>query len=295
MPCYSVLDAWQLDSGAIVFAERGNIRRALRLACGQCIGCRLDKSRQWAVRCMHEAQCHESNVFITLTYSDDFLTQNRSLCYGDFQAFMRRLRKRVGKTRFYMCGEYGALNGRPHFHACLFGCFFDDREYLRTLPSGSKIYRSALLESLWPFGYSSVGDVTFESAAYIARYITKKVTGSSADEHYRRVDLETGEVYQLKPEFCQMSLKPGIGAMWFAKFLADVFPRDYVIVRGKKCKVPKYYKSLLKDVDPFMSDDIDYSREMQASEFVDDCSEARLVAREAVARARLNFNKRGLE
>lgn len=295
MPCYAPIQAYQLDDGRVVFAERGAVRRVLSLACGQCIGCRLARSRHWAVRCMHEAQMHEHSSFVTLTYDPDFLPQNGSLVYQDFQAFMRRLRKKLGRCRFYMCGEYGDLNGRPHFHACLFGVFFSDREYLRKLPSGSKIYRSAVLESLWPFGYSSVGDVTFESAAYVARYITKKVTGPNALDHYRRVDVNTGEVYQLTPEFCHMSLKPGIGFEWFKKYGAEVFPNDYVIVRGQKCAVPRYYKGLLKAANGFMSDDVDYDREKRAEEYVDDCTMERLAVREVVAKARLKFKKRGLE
>lgn len=294
MPCYGPIEAYQLDDGRVVFSERGSIRRSLKLACGQCIGCRLDRSRQWAVRCMHEAQMHESNAFVTLTYDADFLPQNGSLHYGDFQAFMRRLRKKLGKCRFYMCGEYGDLHSRPHFHACLFGVNFDDKVFLATLPSGGKIYRSAVLEELWPFGYSSIGDVTFESAAYVARYICKKVTGPMAAAHYERVDDSTGEVYFLVPEFCHMSLKPGIGFGWFEKYGAEVFPDDYVIVRGAKSKVPKYYKKLLKAADGFMSDDIDFDRELKANDFVDDCSMERLAVRETVARARLKFKKRAL-
>lgn len=294
MPCYSPIDAWQLEDGRIVFAEKRGVLRTLRLACGQCIGCRLSRSRQWAARCLHEAQCHEFNSFVTLTYGDSFLPQNGSLRYVDFQAFMRRLRKRTGKARFYMCGEYGELNYRPHFHACLFGVHFSDREYLRKLPSGHKIYRSALLEELWPFGYSSIGDVTFESAAYVARYVCKKITGPSASEYYSRVDPDSGEVYNLVPEFCHMSLKPGIGFNWFKRFGAEVFPNDYVIVRGHKSQVPKYYKSLLKAQDAFMSDDVDFDRVQRSDAFVDDCSEARLAEREIVARAALRMKKRVL-
>lgn len=295
MPCFSPLEAFQLDDGRVVFSERGGVRRALSLACGQCIGCRLDRSRQWAVRCMHEAQMHERNSFVTLTYSNDFVPTNGSLEYGDFQLFMRRVRKRCGRVRFYMCGEYGEVTKRPHFHACLFGVDFDDREFLRVLPSGCRIYRSALLEDLWPFGFCSVGDVTFDSAAYVARYICKKVTGSAAADHYRRVDVISGEVFSLVPEFCHMSLKPGIGAGWFSKFTADAFPLDYVIMNGQKCKVPKYYKTLLKAIDPFMCDDLDFSRELYSRNVAGDVTPARLFAREIVARAGLEFKKRSLE
>lgn len=294
MPCYAPLKAFQVADGRIVFAERGDVCRVLSLACGQCIGCRLERSRGWAVRCMHEAQMHAKSVFITLTYDDaHFPSQNGSLVYEDFRLFLRRLRKKLGKVRFFMCGEYGSQRDRPHFHACLFGCDFPDKVYFRTLDSGCRIYRSAILESLWPYGYSSIGDVTFESAAYIARYICKKVTGDLAATHYMRVSSSTGEVFHLTPEFARMSLKPGIGAKWFEKYGSEVFPADRVVMRGREMKPPKYYKRLIKGT--FLSDDMDFQRMQRAAAFVDDCTEERLVTREIVARARLSFKPRGLE
>lgn len=192
-------------------------------ACGQCRGCRLEKSRQWAVRCLHEASLHEDNCYLTLTLDDAHLT-SMSLDYSLFQGFMRRLRKEVGKVRFYMAGEYGESNLRPHFHALLFGYDFPDKVHLRQSPAGFKLYRSPLLESLWPFGFSSVGACSFESAAYVARYVMKKVNGELAEEHYG------GRV----PEFSRMSLKPGIGAGWIDKFAGDVIPDGKVVVNGKK-------------------------------------------------------------
>lgn len=295
MACFSPIDAWQLEDGRVIFVERGPITRPLKLPCGQCVGCRLERSRMWAVRCMHEAQMHEHSSFITLTYDREFLPVGGSLVYGDFQRFLKRLRKKKGQARFYMCGEYGELSSRPHFHALLFGVFFHDREYLRVLPSGGRLYRSAELEALWPFGYSSVGDVTFESAAYVARYIMKKITGDDALDHYMRVDPTTGEVYQLEPEFSHMSLKPGIGGSFFSKFRAEMFPRDFCISRGLKVKPPKYYKGLLKAVDGFVNDEVEYERFRRSIETIDDSSLQRLAVREEVAKARLKFLKRGLE
>lgn len=292
MACFSPLLAWQLDGGEIVFCERGKIKRELNLPCGQCIGCRLDRSRQWAVRCVHESQLHGSNVFVTLTYSDDFLPTDLSLHYRDFQLFMKRLRKVKPGVRFYMCGEYGELGSRPHFHACLFNCFFDDRVLFSHLSSGSDIYTSAELEKLWPFGFCSVGDVTFESAAYVARYVMKKVTGPRADAHYERVDYATGEIKQASPEFNRMSLKPGIGGDWFRKFRSDVYERDYVVVNGVKMKPPKYYDKLLQAASDFSSDYIEFLRSEKARKLAPDNTPERLVVRETVARARLALLKR---
>lgn len=293
--CFHPLTAWQLEDGSIVFAERGSIRRELTLPCGQCIGCRLERSRQWAIRCVHESQLYMFNSFITLTYDDSHLPLNSSLNYPDFQLFMRRLRRIKAGVRFYMCGEYGSDFGRPHFHACLFNCHFDDRKFFRRLPSGSNIYISSQLSALWPFGFSSIGDVTFESAAYVARYICKKVTGPSAAAHYSRLDTDTGELISLTPEFTHMSLKPGIGSGWFARFRPDVYglDHDYVVIRGMKMRPPRYYDNLLKSASDFESDYIEHLRFQQASKSDPrERSADRLAVREAVTKARLAFKKR---
>ncbi len=132
MPCYHPLSAFQCADGSIVFHERRwyNTVKTLSLPCGQCIGCRLERSRQWAMRCMHEAQLHENNCFITLTYDNTHLPSDGSLHYKDFQLFIKRLRKKFGNTRirYYMAGEYGENFGRPHFHACIFGHDFHDKK-----------------------------------------------------------------------------------------------------------------------------------------------------------------------
>lgn len=296
MTCFSPLSAWQTDGGDIVFAERGKIRRSLTLPCGQCIGCRLERSRQWAVRCMHEAQMHEYSCFVTLTFNDDHVPSDGSLDHDYFQKFMKRLRKRMGRVRFYMCGEYGELYSRPHFHACLFGCFFRDRVLYRQLDSGSKIYTSSILESLWPFGFSSVGDVTFDSAAYVARYVTKKVTGPRAEEHYKAVRFDTGEIVDRKPEYSAMSLKPGIGAAWFDKYKREVFPIDRVVMNGVEMKPPKYYDTLLERDPSLMSDEIEYARYVKSLDIPwIETTEARLRVRETVAMAKLKCLKRTVE
>jgi len=172
--------------------------------------------------------------------------------------------------------------------------FFDDRVFYRSLASGFDVYRSATLEALWPFGFSSVGDVTFESAAYVARYITKKVTGSLARDHYTRVDSD-GVVVEVEPEFTHMSLKPGIGSTWIEKYYKEVFPRDFVVVRGVKCKPPRYYDDYFRSVDPVAMDFVDLDRYVKAGNVVDDTTPERLAVREKVAQARLTFKKRTLE
>lgn len=288
MTCYHPIDAWQnIASGVVFFHEKGRHgeTRKLQIACGQCIGCRLERSRQWAVRCMHEAAMHNANCFVTLTYDEEHLPARNNLNYVDFQKFMKRLRKSAGhKVRFYVGGEYGGLNGRPHFHACLFGHDFKDKIYFSRSPTGSKLYRSNELEKLWPYGYSSIGTLTFESAAYIARYCVQKVTGQLAEIHYKRTDNE-GD-YQLTPEFNRMSLKPGIGATWLNKNMRDVYNHDFIVVNGVKAAAPKYYDKMLKRINPDKMDEFKAERELKAQKYREDNTPERLAAKEQYTKAR---------
>nr|UQB76425.1 replication associated protein [Flumine microvirus 7] len=91
-------------------------------------------------------------------------------------------------------------------------------------------------------GFANYGNVTFESAAYISRYIMAKVTGDLAEHWY--TDDETGE--QLKPEYNAMSLKPAIGKTWLEKYKTDVYPEGEIQTRNIKTKSPKYYDKLQK-------------------------------------------------
>lgn len=236
---------------------------------------------------------HDFSSFVTLTYDDSNCPV--SLQYRDFQLFMKRLRKSFPKARFYMCGEYGETTFRPHFHACLFGVFFRDR-VIHSTAGPIPLYRSALLERIWPFGFSTVGDVTFESAAYCARYVMKKVTGSRADEHYQRVSLSTGEIVSVTPEFCRMSLKPGIGATWLEKFSADVYgyDRDSVIVNGVRCKPPRYYDVKIKEANPELAEYLEFARYERSGRCVEDSTPERLAVREQVTTARVGNYKRSL-
>lgn len=297
MPCYHPINAWRCSDGSIVFHEKKRFKteQALSLPCGQCIGCRLERSRQWAMRCLHEASLHDLNCFLTLTYSPDNIPENDSLKYEHFQLFMKRLRKRFAiPIRFFMCGEYGETTNRPHYHALLFGFDFLDKVY-HSKSNGMVLYSSKSLDSLWGLGHCLIGAVTFESAAYVARYCVKKVTGKAADAHYSSLDLETGEIVSRVPEFAHMSLKPGIGRPWLDKFQADIYPHDYVIIRGVKVKPPKYYDKIFDTRDPDALDYIKAQRELDASFHMLDNTWPRLAVKETVHKARSSTLVRNLE
>lgn len=296
MACYFPLEAWRSDDGSIHFDSRYRHRdRSLKLPCGRCVGCRLERSRQWAIRCVHEAQMHDDNCFVTLTYAPEHLPSPPSLCLPDFQKFMKRLRKAIGKrVRFFHCGEYGEKVGRPHYHACLFGWRPDDLK-LYSQRDSVRLYSSDFLANVWGKGFVTVGDVTFDSAAYVARYIMKKVNGDDAQDHYTRVDPLTGEVYQAVPEYVTMSRRPGIASGWYEKFSSDVFPSDSVVVRGREIRPPRFYLERLKSDDSFLYDDIKSKRDDVAKLHVDNNTERRLLDRHEVQQARLRKLPRNLE
>lgn len=282
MPCRKPMLAWQTASGDIVFVERlgKDVVRELQLPCKQCIGCRLERSRQWAMRCLHEASLHERKCFVTLTY--DKVPINGDLYYTDFQKFIRRLRKKTGEDiRYYMCGEYGEETQRPHFHAILFGIDFDDKILYKNLSSGFALYTSKFLERMWGYGFCPIGDVTFESAGYVARYCVQKITGDKGRiaERYGRFDELSGAPFLLTPEFNKMSLKPGIGAPFLEKWRTDIYPHDYVIVRGQKMNPPKYYDRLYADAFPDDWDQLQFEREKKGRANYEDNTDDRLAVK----------------
>jgi len=278
------------DGKTIVFnPTHGWVDRPLTIPCGQCVGCRLERSRQWAVRCVHEASLHEDNCFITLTYNNESLPEDGSLNKKHFQDFMKRLRKKYKnkKIRYYHCGEYGDKNFRPHYHAIIFGLEFDDQK-LFTVNNGEKLYTSEKLEKLWPFGFSTIGTVTFESAAYVARYVMKKVNGKNAKNHYERVDSNTGEIYSLVPEYNTMSRRPGIAAGWFDKYKDDVYPSDNIHLREKTFRPPKFYDKMYEHLMPNEMEKIKKQRMINMQKHATDNTSERLEVKEQVKNAQLN-------
>lgn len=315
MACYHPLRAYKLAGGGISFKQTPNALSVTPLPCGRCWGCRLERARQWAIRCLCEKQLHDQNCFITLTY--DGASVPGTLIYRDFQLFMKRLRKAAFKERmgvaratnqqapaakaaraairFYMAGEYGERFERPHFHACIFGYDFDDKTPWKKNHGGQQLYRSAKLEKLWPHGHSTIGELNYQTAAYTARYIMKKITGGEANEHYTGIDMETGEVIEKKPEFNKMSLKPGIGLNWLRKYERDVYPHGKILSNYKEQKPPKYFDRIFKKIDPQGYETMKEERLRAALEKWQDQTPRRLIARETVSRAAARNLKRNID
>lgn len=238
---------------------------------------------------------HKENAFITLTYNEKHLPANNTLVKEDFQKFMKRLRKKYKgtKIKYFHCGEYGETEKRPHYHACLFGIDFHDKQLFKRT-NGVNIYTSAILERIWGKGFVTVGEVTFQSAAYVARYIMKKVTGPAAEEHYKTIDFSTGEIIERQPEYTTMSLKPAIAKKWFEEFSEDVYPGDFVVINNKKIRPPKYYDGLYEIKEPEKYEVLKQQRVKKSFDRQDDNTPERLAVKEKICESKMKQLKREL-
>lgn len=234
MQCTKPLIAYQSPSGKVFFTPyRDHV--PIQLPCNQCIACRLNRSREWATRCLHESKLYDFNCFLTLTYSEENLPPDGSLRKEDLTKFFKRLRKKFPETkiRYFACGEYGERLNRPHYHVILFNHDFHDKVLFRA--GEFPLYISPALQELWSFGHSVVAAFSFETAAYTARYVTKKINGAAAEEHYSG----------LTPEFCVQSRRPGIGFDFFMQNYEDFTNYGTVVSRGGLAvKPPRYYEKL---------------------------------------------------
>lgn len=143
-----------------------------------------------------------------------------------------------------MSGEYGTETLRPHYHAIIFGHDFPDKE-LVAVRNGNEVFTSKTLGKLWPYGFSSIGNVTFQSARYVAAYINKKIGGDLAEEHYKRKHPYTGKIHTVEREYSAMSLNPAVGKSWIEKYKSDVYPSGQLILEGKTRPIPKYYDKFI--------------------------------------------------
>lgn len=236
--CTSPLNAQFDRTGKITFSKRNHNSELapFQVPCGQCTECKLAKARDWSIRCYHESKVHEKNCFITLTYDPENLPPDGKLNHLHFKNFLRRLQRLTNvELSFYMCGEYGEKNGRPHYHACIFGHDFADKKRIRTNHNGDDCYSSETLTNLWGLGHTELGQVTQKSAGYVARYMMKKQ--------------KTNDEF---PPYQKMSRKFAIGKRFLEKFWSDIFVsgRGSVIMDGQMTKVPRYYEKWLQNKKP---------------------------------------------
>lgn len=309
---------------SIVFKKEQSLQptNPIEVSCGQCIGCRFDQSRQWAIRAVHEASLYEDNSFITLTYNNENLPKDHSVSKEVIQKFFKRYRKEINKhapgkqIRFMACGEYGSLRNRPHYHAIIFNWRDPNERLWSKSKSGELLYRSPVLEKAWQYGHSSVGNVTFQSAAYTARYVTKKQMGKTnsrvnpntgeirkyreESKDYQIFDPETGEIHIIQPEFALMSLgrRPengGIGFQWYEKYFKSDCEKDFITVNRAKMAIPSYYYRLLEQDDPERYEEIKKAHKEAAKKKAKDNTQERLIQKQKVFERRTQNLVRQLE
>lgn len=251
---------------------------------------------EWAARVHHEAQLHEHNCFVTLTYNDENLPYDESVSVYEHQCFMKRLRKAFNPgIRFFMCGEYGDKNWRPHYHYCLFGMNFPDKKAWKSTQRGDILFTSQELEKIWGKGFCTIGSVNYQSAAYIARYVMKKVSGRKARDHYKWIHPKTGEPLERTREFLRMSLRPGIGHEWFKRYKSDVYPHDFIVIDNRKYTPPRYYDKLYQISSEEDFHKLKLKREDKFDDHAPDYTPERLAIREQVFESKISTLKRKLE
>lgn len=270
VPCFHPLRAFRTNGGTVVLGKEAVDSQPLALPCGNCIGCRTDKARQWALRCHLELQDHPSAVFTTLTYDSRSLPA--TLQKHHLAGFLKRLRKKKrGGIRFFAAGEYGERTNRPHYHAILYGCSEADRQ---------------AIADAWGMGIARTDPITPQRIAYCAGYCNKKV-GYRYTQHEERVDPSTGEVYQWQPPFRQMSRRPGIGAN------ARQWPQSWRLFgvhNGVRLPVPRYLHQAWQDIATnLQTEDLDYEKSQLKLSRNRELTPASLASAELLAQARHNL------
>ena len=232
---------------------------AFLIPCGHCIGCRLDYSRKWADRMMLELETAKKGIFVTLTYDNDHMHINEGSSYGtldkrDCQLFMKRLRKEYkNRIRFFLAGEYGETTLRPHYHAIIYGIRLSDIsdcKHFGRNDLGQAYYISEEFQKIWSLGNVLLADVSWQTCAYVARYVVKKQLGENKKVYEER---------KVIPEFCLMSRRPGIGADYLER---NPDCLDYKSINlstpegGVKISIPKYYLKKYQMTNPLEYDKI---------------------------------------
>lgn len=262
MTCYAPITAYKAavlnETGkrSMVFKAVGSFSGvAYKLPCGACPGCKLERSRTWGIRCMHEKRMHTQSDFITLTYRNEDLPEFGTLVPRDLQLFHKRLHNKLLYDRglgirYFGCGEYGGTTHRPHYHSLIFGYSFPDRKLYSYNARGEPIYTSKLLDDLWGLGDCKIGDVTFDSACYVARYSLKKASKKEREDGAYVVYDADGVIHERLPEFPVMSRRPGIGATYFDKYGSEIMQHDTIIMGNREVPSIRYYDLKIEKLDP---------------------------------------------
>lgn len=311
----------EIGSGAWLERLKGSStkpRKITPIPCGKCIECRIKKAQEWAFRCMKEAAEYDNNVMVTLTYNDENLPNRvyidrqtgesetvHTLVKKDVQDFIKRLRKHYkGQTiRYYMCGEYGSdkeyytwkgekreATKRPHYHIIFFNLDFEDKkEYKYSKCEWSKdkniLYKSKVLDKLWKKGHADINEVNYETCCYVARYVTKKMYGAAAEEHYK------GRL----PEYTCMSRRPGIGYSFFEKNREKFENEEDFWQKTKKglklLNKIRYFDKQIEKENPEKLEEIKKNRERKSKDTWNEILKGTDISKEEYIRNRIYRNE----
>ena len=234
--------------------ESGSVSEFFYVPCGRCIGCRIDKARDWAVRIMCESYTSQSAWFLTLTYDNEHMDEF-SLEKKHLQDFIKRLRDKVRaydpdiKVRYFGCGEYGDKSGRRHYHLIVWNLpnlLIAPKP--QSVSSGNILYSSELLNQIWEKGFVVLGNVSPESAQYVARYTLKK----QGTKDYSDVDIES--------PFLLMSTRPGIGYDYCMNNKNRLTLDWKILIGHQYAHIPRYFMRLLED-DPYYGERVKNHKE----------------------------------
>jgi len=257
MPCTRPVKAYRSPNGKISLKLSDTYTdldySIIEVNCMRCFDCRMRHASGWTTRMVHEASLHThplshpdagapNNAFVTLTYDEASLPEDRGLNVRDMQLFFKRLR-RSGLTFSYLyCGEYGSLRGRPHYHVIFFGQDFShDREYRGKNAKGFPIWHSQTLSDEWPYGFHEIGEFAPQNAAYTAQYTLKKQNDLDDPSSLFRYDADEEYGWSVLPPFVLTSKNPAIAKNWIKANWRDVYPIDRVILNGREVRPPRFY------------------------------------------------------
>lgn len=258
-----------------VFLQKYNVT----VPCGRCLACRIARSREWAIRLIHEMSYHQHAAFVTLTYNDESIPKNNSVSKDELQRFFKRLRLELGNRRicYFACGEYGERLKRPHYHAIVLGLHpEEDRN---------------LINEAWSLGFIETGTVTYDSCRYTADYVMKSYIGKKAKEFYG----------DRNPPFSIMSM--GIGRRYALDNAERLKKNRYITIRGVKVGLPRYYAKVLGlNPEDYLNDvirrNLEKKEELEKRAKNPNSAGARAVSeraqREATIKARISLRRKGL-
>lgn len=215
--------------------------------CGRCIACRINKTSEWVVRLELAKMTVQKTSFVTLTYDDEHLPKDTSLCKRDLQLFFKRLRKNGLSFSYFAVGEYGEKeqkyydpseedlifagaikpHGRPHYHILFFGQDFKNDESFNILKMSWKNCSS----DYWDFHrFKLVGNTDSGSIRYVCDYMQKKQYGLNSEKEY----------FNALPPFSLCSQKLGLEA--FMKDLDTYKEQGFIMYNGRRIPIPRYFR-----------------------------------------------------